>query len=495
MPNSNSAPPARQRDGRDDGPVRPQILKIPEPSSDADHDRLASTVIRKALGYGVADTSVEAVNASETIWAPFYRAVCDTRNPTKRAKLLATFPSGSHGFGDIIRAAIERARSVVEQVHDDPEIDALQIDEEEQATLQDALDLCGSLQYVWNRFIPRGQLSIIAAGEGHGKTRFCVDLTHRLWFKIDWPDGEENTFPAETLTIWVMADNNQPETGQAAMDLGLPPRAILLNTGKSKALEVPILDDPDFISRLRRWIERSGALVVFIDTVTFATSASLSKQDEVARVFTPLSRLAVEMNVAIVCLAHLNSNGGVFGKRLTGLARSVVTLTYPDPEGEPTRRKIEVTKSATKKPPAMGLTFHDNKVTYDFDPPVDPEKEELKAIKEEKAARRGRPPKECQACGEALGVYLKGRPPQFVVAVIAEMGKLGYARSTVNRARDCISELLPNRRIQNGTKKNRNGQDCKTWQLIDELEEEGYVPAIPLAREEDAEISGLSESF
>jgi hypothetical protein len=53
--------------------------------------------------------------------------------------------------------------------------------------------------------------------------------------------------------------------------------------------------------------------------------------------------------------------------------RVVIQLDCPDPDNQPTRRKLWVTKSKAMKPAALGVSMGGDGNTYDLDPPEAPE--------------------------------------------------------------------------------------------------------------------------
>ena len=83
------------------------------------------------------------------------------------------------------------------------------------------------------------------------------------------------------------------------------------------------------------------------------------------------SRLAQATDTAIVGLMHFPRGGETLGRRLEGLACSVMRLTRPDPEHQPARRKLTATGSF-QEPPALGVTFFGDRCEYDTRPPSEP---------------------------------------------------------------------------------------------------------------------------
>jgi AAA domain/Primase C terminal 2 (PriCT-2) len=241
------------------------------------------------------------------------------------------------------------------------------------ATLADALTLIGDTRWVWERWIPAGCMSILAAVAGCGKTRTAMDLARRLWLGLPMPDGSPNPFPAETPTLWIMYDRNWAESGDVAKNFGVPAEAILLASLKHAPLDNPDFDDPRTMEALQLQVEAQKPGLIVIDTITYATRRNTSKANEAKAAFDGIMQLAAVTGVAVLAMTHLNKEGEVLGRRITERARSVLLLSTPDPEGQPERRKFWVEKTAVKKPDPLGGTFTDTSNDYDNLPPTPPE--------------------------------------------------------------------------------------------------------------------------
>lgn len=278
----------------------------------------------------------------------------------------------------------------------------------EYATLADALAEIGDTRWFWEKWIPAGCMTLLAAVGGGGKTRTAVDLARRLWYGLPMPDGSPNQFPPGTRTLWVMYDRNWAETGDVAKNFGVPPEAILLPSLKLSPLETPDFDDPRTMDALKLQIELEKPGLIVIDTITYATSRNTSKADEAKAAFDGLMQLAATTGVAVLALTHLNKEGEVLGRRITERARSVIMLSLPDPEGQPNRRKLQIDKTAVKKPDPLGITFTDTSSDYDANPPDAPD---------QPGKKRGPLPVKSTKDAEWLWEKLSGGPMRVKVLV------------------------------------------------------------------------------
>ncbi len=348
------------------------------------------------------------------------------------------------------------------------------------ATLADALALIGDTRWVWERWIPAGCMSLLAAVGGGGKTRTAMDLARRLWLGLPFPDGGPNPLPPGTKTLWLMFDRNWAESGDVAKNFGIPPEAILLPSLKASPLDNPDFDDPKTIEALAKQVEEQKPGLIVIDTITYATSRNTSKAEEAKAAFDGIMQLAATTGVAVLALTHLNKEGEVLGRRITERARSVLSLSLPDPDGQPNRRKLWVSKTAVKTPEALGITFTDASNDYDGNPPSDPQVP---------GKARGPAPAKSTKMAEWLLDQLS-RSDQTVKALVdaaqfdgflakptAEKPKISL--SPLYNAKDRIPTLKPGCLIEEA----HDNSGRKVWRLVDDSDSQiGFDTTLPVAR-------------
>src|SRR5688572_22224124 len=99
---------------------------------------------------------------------------------------------------------------------------------------------------------------------------------------------------------------------------------------------------------------------------------------------------------------HLSKDGETLGRRLEGIARAVIKLSKPDPEGQPDRRKLWVDRANFREPPPLGATIGEAGVTFDHKPPD-----------EVGTGKPGRPPAEREKAARLIRAALKGENDQI----------------------------------------------------------------------------------
>jgi len=294
-------------------------------------------------------------------------------------------------------------------------------------TLADVAHLVGSEKWVWPGWIGEGVLTCLAAREGVGKTRFGLELAARLWRGQDWPDGTANEHPAQSTSLWIPFDNHLSQLTGAAKNFGIPLHAIYLGTEPNNHQEPLSIDSDKGLELLQTYLANLKPKLAFIDTITYGTSRKTNQADEAAAVFVPLMRIARETGVAIVMMSHLSAQGEPLGRRIKGACRTVITLDECDPENEPGRLRVQVTKSGWKKPAPLGATANDLGFTFDDSPPVKPGAGHP-------LPRSGRPPVKLTACTKWLRNQL-AIGPQRVSQLRTDAEKAGFASQTLYDAR------------------------------------------------------------
>ncbi len=256
-----------------------------------------------------------------------------------------------------------------------------------------------------------------------------------------------------------------------ARNFGVPWEAIHLNSLKESPLTTPELDDPDVVAALGEQIRDLKPALVIIDTITYATGRNMGRSWEAEAAFDAILQVAAETGVPILALIHLNKEGEALNRRITERARSVLSLTCPDPDGQPDRRRHWVSKSAVKKPLALGITLHDDRNDYDDRPPTVPGPEHKP---------RGKAPAKSEADAEWLWNFLRSRGPCRMVQIIEAAREAGWLAmptddkpdpsiSPLSNAKDRIPKLHPGYRVEQFEEFDPDGgRAYKHWKIVDQ---------------------------
>jgi hypothetical protein len=306
------------------------------------------------------------------------------------------------------------------------------------ASLADVRPLVSATGWPWPGWLAGGVLNAVAADPGTGKTILGMDLARRLFLGLTWPDGQANPFPAGTKTLWVPGDRHFPQLLHLADRYGIPDEVVLINAPAHDPTSGLDLDDSAELAALAKRIEGERPGLVIVDTVGMTTGRNLCRPEDARAYFSPLMEIAQRCEVAFLCLTHLSKDGESLGRRIDGATRAVWKMTKPNPEGEPNRRRVWVSKTYSIVPPPLGMTIGDAGCEFDFNPPEAPEPIRRKP---------GPPPEKLEACKAWLSERL-GPNPARVSAVRKDAEKAEFPVATLYKAKDAlgIEELVLERK-------------------------------------------------
>ena len=145
------------------------------------------------------------------------------------------------------------------------------------ATLADIARIASDQRWLWEGWLARGVLNVVAAEPGTGKTRFALDLARRLYLGLSWPDGQVIESPGRTITLWVQADRAFQEMLEASRAFGLPDEAVALGSSPDDPTGSLDLDNPDTLAALAERIKNAAPALVVIDTVGMTTGRNLCR--------------------------------------------------------------------------------------------------------------------------------------------------------------------------------------------------------------------------
>jgi hypothetical protein len=174
-------------------------------------------------------------------------------------------------------------------------------------------------------FVQRG-LHLVEGKEGTGKTRWLMDLKRRWGNDLKWPDGSDITMDIDAKMLFVASDSHFDQIAMTAQDFTIDTKSIIFTGPKGDPYAYTSLDDPTTIALIRHWCTKYKVGMVVIDTLMAASAKPLVDPQEVAKIAHPLRELARELNVAIVLVGHLNSQGETWGRAMGRQCDNVIRM-------------------------------------------------------------------------------------------------------------------------------------------------------------------------
>lgn len=317
------------------------------------------------------------------------------------------------GFGgDGVTVRFEATPPPPEQP-DPPVADETGTDGIDVAGINDLKAAGAELKWVWPDWIQQGVVVAIAAEGGTGKTRLMADLVRRVRHGINWPDGTEMThWAGKTVALWVVADNHHDEMVSLSEAFGIV-ECIRLNAPRADPYSGVTLEVLEDFVALEKRIALVKPLFVVIDTVGNATDKSMSRQEDAKAFYAPLQIIARRQKVAVMALTHLNASGKALGRRVLEKVRVCLRMSAPNPGDKDCKRRLEVIKSNSKMPAAIGVQMGDTGNEYDDKPPPGPEEQNGGGSfggggnKDDPA---NGPPSKCKEAMDWLTAFLEHKP-------------------------------------------------------------------------------------
>lgn len=195
--------------------------------------------------------------------------------------------------------------------------------------------------WVWQHYIPAGEVTIAAGEGGIGKSFWSADLAARISRGQAMPDGSPGGPPGSVVLISAEDDPSMTTVNR-------------LNASGADLTRVHDLSEPDGmpfetpadLPKLRAAIAEIGDVrAVFVDPLAAVAACPLTSVTTVRRrVLQPLRALARDTGVAVVAVSHLTKAGQIAGSRAVVDGVRSVLLIARDPD-DARLRVIRVHKS------------------------------------------------------------------------------------------------------------------------------------------------------
>ena len=162
------------------------------------------------------------------------------------------------------------------------------------------------INWLWPGRIPKGKITLIAGHPGLGKSQVTVSIAAIVSSGGIWPVDE---MPADVGNVLILsaedgiADTIKPRLLAAGAD-----------TNRIEAIEAVRMGDQSRPFSLKRDLELlrdTKASLLIVDPLTaYLGGIDSHKNADVRAFMAPLSELAQKMEMAVVCVSHLNKSSG-----------------------------------------------------------------------------------------------------------------------------------------------------------------------------------------
>ncbi len=210
------------------------------------------------------------------------------------------------------------------------------------------------VRWLWEGWLARGKLHILAGAPGTGKTTIGLALAAELTRGGKWPDGKPCGKPANVL-IWSGEDDPSDTLLPRLLAMGADSRRVFfVGNVFDGANDAPRPFDParDMPSLLAAK-DAAGAGFALLDPLVNAVAGDSHKSADVRRDLAPLVELAALLDIGVLGVSHFTK--GTTGRdpleRVTGslafgaLARIVLAAAKAANDDDPERRVFTRAKS------------------------------------------------------------------------------------------------------------------------------------------------------
>jgi putative DNA primase/helicase len=172
------------------------------------------------------------------------------------------------------------------------------------------------IKWLWENRIARGKITVIAGDPGVGKSFLTIDLASRVSTGSPWPDDPIGILREPANVILLNAEDDAGDTIGPRLDhAGADSQRVFImegirhcNAQGEPSIRSFTLDD---MRNLSLMVDTAKPHLVVIDPVSaHLGDVDSHKNAEVRALLAPLSKLAAESGVAIVCVTHLSKAGG-----------------------------------------------------------------------------------------------------------------------------------------------------------------------------------------
>ena len=162
------------------------------------------------------------------------------------------------------------------------------------------------IQWIWDGWLAKGKLHILAGSPGTGKTSLALSLAAILSTGGVWPSGEKSN--ALKTIIWSGEDSIEDTLIPRLIACGADLKniefvgGVYTRNNKMRTFD-PAVDMP----LLRRAIEHAGDIgLVIIDSIVSAIASDTHKNGEVRRGLQPIVDIADQFKCAVIGISHLS---------------------------------------------------------------------------------------------------------------------------------------------------------------------------------------------
>ncbi|AEB82850.1 AAA family ATPase [Alicycliphilus denitrificans] len=164
------------------------------------------------------------------------------------------------------------------------------------------------VRWLWQHWLARGKLHILAGAPGQGKTTLALAMAATATIGGRWPDGSR--CEQGNILIWSGEDDAADTLLPRLLASGAKKERCFFIDGARRDGEVVPFDPARDLVQLHAAIERIGGIqLLIVDPVVSAVTGDSHKNTEVRRALQPLVDLASACGCAVLGITHFSKGG------------------------------------------------------------------------------------------------------------------------------------------------------------------------------------------
>ncbi|MFM0644530.1 AAA family ATPase [Paraburkholderia bryophila] len=220
------------------------------------------------------------------------------------------------------------------------------------------------VRWLWDGWLARGKLHILAGAPGQGKTTIAIGFAATVTSGGRWPDGSR--CPAGNVLIWSGEDDPADTLLPRLLAAGADASRVYFVNGTRVNGELDSFEPSRDMLALQEQAERIGNVrLIVVDPIVSAVTGDSHKNTETRRALQPLVDLAASMDAALIGITHFSKGGQggdptqrVVGSiAFTAVARVVLVAAKVKSEDGEDRRILARSKSNIG-PDEGGFEYH-----------------------------------------------------------------------------------------------------------------------------------------